>query len=186
MDTPNSDQATSAMDDLAAQQMDIARAQAANNAANPGSGQTGGGTAPSLPSDAAPATAVPLATDELHTIANQNPVDHAMVITQSLAATGADLAGAVEAALEANQSPAPSGPIEQQLAAVHTRLGAVENVISQLAPLATAIIPDVEPITSRITAAETTLAYLENFAKSAAPLLERIEAAFNKHFQGKV
>jgi hypothetical protein len=126
-----------------------------------GSGQNGSGLA--LSSNAAQDQ--PLARDELDALANAS--EHDIVTRDAIRAVGATAEDAMTAAMAANNAPAPTSALEQQLAALHIRMSELENLLNTF------------DLHARVSALETSV-------DRNHPLLQRIEKALNTHFQGKI
>lgn len=189
MDTTTNDPVTSGM-------ADPAQTQSATNAANPastqtssgaaspavssGSGQSGSGTVPG--STTATAEVVPAAQREEPTSSVtsggvEQQFDHLVLQAGSLAAIGATAETAIEAALGTNQSPAPTDPVLQQIAAIESRVTSVETIVNATTP------PEYH---ARLLALEETVAALIKLAEEAAPWWTKIVHLFDVHFSGKV
>ena len=110
--------------------------------------------------------------------------DHLSLQAGTIARTGASVEQAINAALEANQMPAPSDPMEQQLASMASRLATAETVLNALAN--NPAIGGGPVMAARLTNAENTLAALVKAAEEAEPLYARLKHLFDVHWAGKI
>lgn len=112
--------------------------------------------------------------------------DNVAAAVGAITSTGATVAQAVAAALDANGSPAPADPLAVQLAGLHTRMTAIEETVNTFAAIFGEVVPGSKPITSRVAELETAVEQTAKFAETTAPLFSRVLSAFNIHFGGKI
>jgi len=84
-----------------------------------------------------------------------------------------------QAVADSHAGAAPTNPVEQALASVHSRVGtieakiaSIETTVNGLADVAAAVLPQAHPIVSAF--------------QSIEDLINRILAGFETHFQGKI
>lgn len=138
---------------------------------NVGRGQSGGGTADTLPAAQDKVTVVEHVTPVSTTLLAGEFAPNGGVERSLVHIEAPELAAA---ALAANQQPAPTDPIEQIVSQLHTRVTALEDMAAQ--PSSTA------EIASLRSAVDSVI----NWMETQAPLMDKVWHLFNVHWAGKV